>query len=107
MDLSAEQPTYLLKETLRAKATIYVDGPTETLKTGLVKPMAILRSDSRQDTLAIVETTNAVDLSRGQLTFAVTSELNSQQAGSLELEFSLPTVRDDAKSVFRFAIIGD
>jgi pimeloyl-ACP methyl ester carboxylesterase len=107
MDLSAEQPTYLLKETLRAKATIYVDGPTETLRTGLVNPVAVLRSDSRRDTVAIVETTNAADLSRGQLTFAVTSELNSQQAGSLELEFSLPTVRDDAKSVFRFAIIGD
>jgi hypothetical protein len=107
IELSAEQPTYLKNETFKANATINLDGPGEGLKQGLLIPVAMLRNNSDEHPIAIVETTSPGDIAKRQLTFKLTRDLATEVIGAAEIEFSIPAVRDDAKAVDRIAIIGN
>lgn len=107
LEVTCEQPTYANTDMLRATATINVDGPVESLKTGLVLAKTILRNGSSEIEIPVAETSGTADFSLGRLTFSITADLSSLQKGAFELEFSLPTVRDDAKSAYRFAVVGD
>jgi pimeloyl-ACP methyl ester carboxylesterase len=107
IDLSSEQATYLPNETFKANATINLDGPGEGLRSGLIKPVATLRNNSEEHPIAIVETTSPGDLAKRQLTFTLSRDLATEAIGAVEVEFSVPSVRDDAKAFDRIAIIGN
>jgi pimeloyl-ACP methyl ester carboxylesterase len=107
IELAAKQSTYRPNEILEANAVVTLDGGTEGLKIGLVKPIAVLRTNTAAYPIMLSETTSSDDLAERHLSFKLQLNLAALQAGAAEIEFSLPTVRDDAKAIARIAVVAD
>jgi pimeloyl-ACP methyl ester carboxylesterase len=107
IELTAQQPVYNSSETLQAYVVITLDGGAEGLRAGLLNPLATLRTNSAAQPLTISETTSPNDLAARRLTFTLSRSLANDGIGAAEIEFSIPSVRDDAKAVERIAVIAN
>jgi pimeloyl-ACP methyl ester carboxylesterase len=105
IDLATKMPTYRSNEIFEANVVITLEGSTQGLKAGLVKPIAVLRTNTTAYPLMSTETTNSDDLAVGRLAFELRLKLAAVETGAAEIEFSLPSVRDDAKAITRIAVI--
>jgi pimeloyl-ACP methyl ester carboxylesterase len=105
IEVNPTQSTFRQNELFRADVVIALEGGEAGLKTGLVTPTAVFRTNTGELPLSVSEITQPGDIARRQLRFTLTCSLASVDPGSAEAVFAIPTVRDDASAVARIAIL--
>src|ERR1019366_3420195 len=105
--LDAKQPTYRKSEILEADIVVALEGGDQGLKIGLINPVAMLRTNTTTLPLVLTETTSSNDLALRRLTFKLRLDLAAEVVGGAQIEFSIPSVREDANAIARIAIFED
>jgi hypothetical protein len=86
---------------------VTLDGGAEGLKAGLINPVAVLRTNTETHPLLLTEVTGANEIAARLLRFKLNLNLAAVAASAAEIEFSIPSVRDDARAFGRIAILAN
>jgi hypothetical protein len=107
IEIKPTEPTYRQSEVFQADVIITLEGGEAGLKAGLVRPTAFLRTNANQYPLSVAESTKQMDLGLRQLRFSLNRSLATIESGAAEVEFAIPSIRDDAMAVARIAILAN
>ncbi len=98
--LSIPAPVLPIGPSFKARATINLDMNSH-LQPGLVAMSGTVRQGKLTFPIVPAEITSSKDIKASRLVFEYTIKTNNLSEGGVEIEFSLPTVRNDANTVAR------